>query len=113
MTGTYTSLVMIQLPNHQQLVTRICGINLLLLTAYSIGFYLISMAANKGDYLVFLFMMALSIGLHVAACLVAFVVFFLMGHRTYQMGFLLSAFAVALLGFSFCFGGEYLRGQSF
>lgn len=104
---------MIQLPNHQQMVVRISGINLLVLAAYSIGLYLIDHTYPEADAFFFVFTMALSVGLHVAACLIAFFVFFLMEYRTFQMGFLLSAFAVALLGFSFCFGGEYSSGLSF
>jgi hypothetical protein len=103
---------MIQLPNHQQMIMRICGINLLVLAAYSIGLYIIDHTAPQADIFFFI-AMALSVGLHVAACLIAAFVFHLMDFRTFQMGFLLSAFAVALLGFSFCFGGEYTRRLQF
>lgn len=95
------------------MVVRIAGINLLVLAVYSIGFYLIQHTYSEAGAFFFFMAMAFSVGLHIAACLIAAFVFHLLDFRTFQMGFLLSAFAVALLGFSFCSRGEYTRGLEF
>lgn len=90
--------------NAFKIVMTVVGINLGVLLLYSGLLYLVNDMGNSGDG-VFPIGMLLSAPLHAIGCFIAAIVYFILQKVDYGLGFLLSSFMVAILGFSICLGG--------
>lgn len=85
-------------------IAKVCGINIGVLMIYSAFCYLVTQTGSTENIGYMIFMMG-SVGLHTAGCFIASLVFLIMGRGNYALAFLLSAFLVGVVGFSFCYGG--------
>jgi hypothetical protein len=94
-----------------KIIGIVCGINLLLVLIYTILLMAVVPGQDK-EGLAFLFLMAFTVGLHAALCLIAGIVFFIIGKGDIGAAFLLAMLAVGIIGFSACFGGaQFLEGR--
>jgi hypothetical protein len=92
-------------PNTSKTLGLVVGINLAVLLAYSVGMYFLG-TDGSSENLSFLIGMMVSIALHCVACLIASIVFFIIGRNNFALAFLLSTFVVGIVGFSLCYGGS-------
>lgn len=91
---------------------KIIGINLGILLAYTLVFFLFSYnGSSSGDGYAgmgFAFGMMAAIAVHALVNLIIMIVKFVQGQREVGLSYLTSMFVVAIVGFSSCLGGSSL-----
>lgn len=85
-------------------IKKIVGINLVILLVYMLIFGVALKGAKGYDGLGLIVMVAFTIGVQFIANLIISIVFFVKKDNDLGRSFLLSAFAILLIGFSTCFG---------
>lgn len=91
-------------------IAIVLGINLVMVLIYTLVFGAM-IPGNHRDSLGFAIAMAFTVSLHAFLCVVAGVVFWIRDVKGFVGPFILAALAVALIGFSACFGGAtYMTG---
>ena len=82
---------------------KITGINLLVLTIYSVMF----LATKEGDMYQFI-IRAFALGLHLIVALLVSLIALITGRKLLAKNWLLASLVVLVIGFSFCLGTEMI-----
>ncbi len=87
-----------------KLMAKVCGINLMVLLAYSVAMYG-STARQQGGEMGFMASMMVMVAMHSGVCFIASIVFVIFKRTHFGLAFLLATLLVAVIGFSFCLAG--------
>ena len=91
-------------------IKQVLAWNMVAIACYGVIYAVLLSWNGNEQHLGVAILMMFTVALHVAACLVASIVFYILRKNEYGSAFLLATLVVGLVGFSVCFGGAMTLG---